>query len=1034
MMIYVFEFGIVQIKSVFLVLLAEGVSSSSSHSFLDTCILVLLTVDIGLSLVTVYTKITYINPYFPRSHPQSKIFGYSEFLIIILQTISAIFSTIEITETLSNELISYAFFSLIQLLCCVISLVLYIKELPFADRTIMEVFAKAIVFYYLFRILDSILSGVVYKMFWVFSIVAPILSRIIEGYFQRRLTKDNCFDRVSEMNYTSIMRFLTRGQDLEAESSFMKDIGALYVHGIKCKKINCFCKVVKEAIYSNINSGKLEDSKRLTKMISANILIEYMTHKRKDSYSSFLAIYWILDNHNVPKYLFGYLEDLQNYATSFNDKFFLMSIKTRISERLNVLYYSRELFFMDEKHKKLLSIWTESDLKGVTEQGVDLGYAIYYRRRLKKLTDMILEFSALNKEYIIHLRAKNTKMSKLHHLTEELFKKSVEIKEFYRLVELKSRFSDYTHLFPFYYFLMNLENMYLSAKKIASLYRTKLTQKVALFKEVMNIQTDQNLLNNAVVFCIESLPSKLGSLTDVYGCIDELYLDYKEIVGQHMNYLVMPGFVDHHTQSSLNFVTNEMIPLLGEAVRNSFIYLPKIDYIRPVNYNLKLLPTLDSDYQLVVGAKFVRMTSKVFILISPDDRVSAYSINWKNVFIDPKDFLKPRIHLKDLSQEMHEDIVRFNKNKAKKEQEINNNGHVNLADIGLERAKDKGDMVDIFMNMEGIESQSDAEIEDSVNKIEKHYKIAFISASSGRRVERTFKVSITFHSYLLSDCKYKLLSLVLDDSMPKTPEKRMKGSLDNSGLRKKVQQEYDPEVHNKKIESNAPIQWDSSLHFESESLLQDEHIRIGKISSPTPFKLLKDVQASSMQKVRPNNAPMQFDFFKYIFNTEQQESKKLDIVIEDEEDNCNSIEGDNIHPNKYRRKLETIEKEQGKEKILPFEHNLSINNKLDMNTSKMIGSSRAQDAKKFSSFEQAFKKMSLSYPRIFIAVLLALAGLLPLILTFIDHQHLLDGASRIYQIQKLMHNFMEFEHYSLLFYSTILDKIAIQKGIYSYDR
>ena len=106
-----------------------------------------------------------------------------------------------------------------------------------------------------------------------------------------------------------------------------------------------------------------------------------------------------------------------------------------------------------------------------------------------------------------------------------------------------------------------------------------------------------------------------------------------------MNVLMMPSFVKPHNQSVHIFMENKIIPLLGEPVKNSFIYLPKLSLNRPCHYNIKLAPNIESGFKFLVGVSFMKLESRMYIAINQEDQIDSFSYNWNKLFVNPQEFL-----------------------------------------------------------------------------------------------------------------------------------------------------------------------------------------------------------------------------------------------------------------------------------------------------------------------------------------------------------------------------------------------------------
>jgi len=1034
------ESGPLQIKLISVVMLLANSGDESTLGFKlgNSATLLIIITDFILTQFILFLKQSFMNPLFPDNHPRARIDGYTEQLNTLLLQICLSASFLNNILDLSIESANLLIFST-QLVCGLIGLGSFTSSLPFSNMETLLGYGSVIVIFYLSQIEYSLLSSEIDTFLILLILTVPLIIRMIEHYIRYIVLRATFIEQNNLESFRDLKLMLTRADIIDPKISFLRDGGNLQAHMSKCKNIGCICNDIWSSVLKCGEKCTLESMETTSRLISAHLLVRFMNSRRSDSYAIYIAIYWMLDNYKVPKYLFGFLEELKAFKSSFKDEFFYISIKKRICERLHVLYYSRELFYTDEKHKKLIGMWTDSDLRGITEIGVDLAYAIYYKGYIKVLTNMVFSFVRLNREYISQLRHRSSKMSDLNNKNSELHRFAQKIEKYFEFISRKALYSDYLHITPYYLFKSNIENMYSSAMELARSYRQKIAEKAIMYREILNMQTDINLLHNAIVFCAESCPSKLGLFKDVYGCVDQLFVSHEDIIGSKMDYLVMPGFIEYHTKSAINFAINEMVPLLGEPVRNSFIYLPKIDQIRPANYNLKLMPTLDSDYQLVVGVKLVRMTTKVFILIAPDDTISGFSINWSNIFPDMKEYLKPRIHIKELSPEIYRDILRKQKKKKIEDNILDaEEQKKDLAEAGLERAKNKDDMVNVFLNMESITSEETHTT--NAGKLDSYYIINFVSDRTGEKVSYGFKVSITFHSYVLSDCRYKLLSLKLEDE--KARRKLGKGNDTDSNISSLESIKIKPPSESADelivINETMPTQQDienveASPNLRNPSQIHNYSMDCKFMAERTGFTTYLEDKKSKVDLLDP--LPRSATGRNLAQEDNLEEDKLISQGTKSVSQNINSSNKFNMN-SKLIEGVKKIKQNNIMEKFTRLfdDDARSMEQKANLATSRLVGVVDKRNKKKLTLFEESFRRTPLIC-QISSLIIFLIASLLAVFIFCVTTENLLQNNSVNFLSQgKMMFHLMRFEQFSLMFYSGILEKIAIEGDIFKNDR
>ena len=194
--------------------------------------------------------------------------------------------------------------------------------------------------------------------------------------------------------------------------------------------------------------------------------------------------------------------------------------KEIVSKKLNILYYSRELFYNDREDLEKISFKKVFQrTEEYIDKEVDLDYAIRYKAMVAKLVEKILKFSQTTKVLLGLINANNSNMRNIHSNLRRLYSQKLNIEKTFFYIERSTRYADFLHIFPYYAFVHVCEGMYLSSTEIGRQHRLKISEKKQIFKENSGLQNDANLLQHALVLSVGSSASKLGQIEDVYGTI-----------------------------------------------------------------------------------------------------------------------------------------------------------------------------------------------------------------------------------------------------------------------------------------------------------------------------------------------------------------------------------------------------------------------------------------------------------------------------------------------------------------------------------
>lgn len=94
------------------------------------------------------------------------------------------------------------------------------------------------------------------------------------------------------------------------------------------------------------------------------------------------------------------------------------------------------------------------------------------------------------------------------------------------------------------------------------------------------------------------------------------YLKVKpeSLKNKNMDCLIPNNMKIAHDKSCDIFVNSTLSPTLGDMIE-SYIKFPERDYILPVGYNIKIMPDIKNDFKYVVGVKYNRNDSNMYMLL-----------------------------------------------------------------------------------------------------------------------------------------------------------------------------------------------------------------------------------------------------------------------------------------------------------------------------------------------------------------------------------------------------------------------------------
>lgn len=111
------------------------------------------------------------------------------------------------------------------------------------------------------------------------------------------------------------------------------------------------------------------------------------------------------------------------------------------------------------------------------------------------------------------------------------------------------------------------------------------------------------------------------------------YLKVKpeSLKNKNMDCLIPNNMKFAHDKSCDIFVNSKLSPTLGDMIE-SYIKFPERDYILPVGYNIKIMPDTKNDFKYVVGVKYNRNDSNMYILLDESNQIDSFSYNMRYLF------------------------------------------------------------------------------------------------------------------------------------------------------------------------------------------------------------------------------------------------------------------------------------------------------------------------------------------------------------------------------------------------------------------
>ena len=794
------EFIVVPLKTIVFIIffLSELRSAYFGSVYVAYASITWIIIDGLLSLVFVEVKVSFLRSYSPNSGYFCKLDSFFEETLHMVLPIIATLNAVNVLYGGANGTIKWICI-FIELFLMLVVNVIYLRELPFMSR-LAEVLCGNLLFSFsLFFTLYGLTDRDINLSLKLWCFVFPF-QVICYRYFLKRAYNVDYMSKSSSTSYKSLKKILVAGHGYGSIEEKLYDSGVIknfLMSGKVMNKqhMNIWKKMVllknrqKPPIYDNYDAETASlhqpatqdeatehkphryddlDIKDVYNDIDSLILNEFIKNRNRSIYSHMMKILWMLDNRIVLSEILRGLTEMAGKTTSFKSKFMYFYTKNQIEKTLKGYYYHRDLYFHKKNEmrtKKVIKI--EHELQKINEIGVDLSYAFFYKEKLKEMVDLIEAFIKLNRKYMSLLRAQSKSLKELNETCLLLYNLKIEIGYAFDRLHSRTRNVEILHLTPYFYFLSKCINLHRSASKVFKEYKQRVINKKNLIDEKSMVINDVNLFHQSVMLMIESQKKGFGTILDVYGNTKYLHISPLELKSKHMDCLIMESHRTAHSSSCRNFNNRTITPLLGDMI-STFVKLPDKDYVLKASINIKIIPYAYSDFKFIVGIKFNRLDSRMYILLDKNNNIDSFSYNMKFLFRNSKNFLNKNIALKQMCPDIAETLnerrrLERNENGGMYGDEQENGGEAADEDF-LSKSGGGGYYNKSQRLMGSINDFGMSEEEFNMKKEMFGASIRFTHSETGEDQIRNFQVQIYKKRYSYGNFSYTILALTSDDN------------------------------------------------------------------------------------------------------------------------------------------------------------------------------------------------------------------------------------------------------------------------------
>lgn len=1027
-------------------------------------------VDFLITLGITETKVNLMRGFSPNAGFFSKADGLFE------ETITVVMPVVFLLEVLSSNpqessMSYWVYFSAKAVLLMILE-VIYLKDLPYFGKLTEQVFGHILSLFVVFMMIFGAARRDINTALKVWCFLIPFQIICLVYYF-KNVYSVNFLSRNHGRNFLVIKKILLNCFDEQPTEDKIFEMGVFKNHLQNGKGGNSeYLKIWKMKIdlKKNGNHKELQEenqtlseedrigldqenhSKKILNKIHSQVLNDFIKNSHGSTYSHLLKIIWMLDNQTILHEVLRSLRRMLERGKSFKEKFMYRYAKRIIQNRFKDYYFHKEMNFKTDSLEEKNIIKIEQELKKINEVGVDLAYAFRYRDGIEEMVRLIQEFTEENKGYIKLLETQTKLLKELNTISSKLYALKGKIEFAFDRLHSQTRNVHAVHLTPYFYFLVKNVNLHRSASKIFKIYKQRMLNKKNLVDEKLMILKDVNLFSQSLIFMIESKAKDFGKILEVYGDSKYLKVNPNELKNTHMDSLIMESQRGPHTRSCEIFNEGVISPIIGDTVK-SFIKLPTKNLVLPVTYNIKIIPYEETDFKFVVGVKYNRSDSKMYILLDQANRIDSFSYNMKHIFRKGENFLDSKRSLGDLSKECQDRVRKLDRqmrseNRADSEQPST---HL-LTDPS--NARKVNNLVNEFESKPSFSnfgSNMDREFPSDSDDGWFQAKLRFQNKYSGKIAKRYFRVKIEMKNYVLVRYSFKILTLEMEDQDKKKSgiiEPDEKGLTIENRIQKKEEKEEEhlPPIETDRCNvthtirnSNAGYKFIKNITVSSKDSTEKKP-GLGEIKEgeEAPEVNLKAEKAQKKSTILDDETV--FDRS----NMEKKPKVKFEEIgkILKEEENDDSIESE-----KLIRILEEKESflKSGKFEIYnsieedEFDENknfsdLNKKHKMIDGTGSVFSNSNIQTHKKYFAFEDAVNKTAGLREILSIIVLYFLSLGATIFFTIYIQSELKVKNLEFETGNDIYTAFCEHTLESQMFFNKLLSAVAYNKGIYAKDR
>lgn len=794
-MIFPFEFVIFPLKFVLFgcyILTPEFRESLHSDTYINFALGCIAASDILFSILLVQIKTSFMRSFCPKSGYLCKIEGIFEEIFFIGMCIVVGLKIFGDSNVLDERMHWLIFTSQAGVL--LVLTVIYLRELPYLRKTTEKTMGHFLSAFSLFGVVYGACEFEINLSLKIWCFTVPFMAVGVEYYLKNAYCYD-FFDKGAKKSKRILKKILVQSTEIKKnQQEQLFDSGVIKNYLMSGKTVNKkfyslwkkkaeIYRQISNSVYaqeneqednlleldSKVKPSELEIKEKQRKIdveITMLILKEYTKFNNKSSYCLMVNILWLLENNLVLGDILRYLNDMVLKTNSFKLKFYYYYAKRVIQTKLKDYYFHRNLFMSKYEKKQKTVFKVEEELKEINEMSVATYYAFTYKEGVEEMTQKIEKFVKINQKYLSLLRSQTKSLKELFALSVELFNIHREIELKFDKIHSITRNIECTHLTPYFYYLVRCVNLHRKASKIFKIYKQRMITKKNLIDEKARDLDDVSLFYQSLIFLIDSQKKSFGIITDVYGDSRHLKVTPADLIGKHMDCVVMKSQREAHKDSIENFVYEPISSLIG-ATTYSFVKLPEKNFILRASIIKKIVPYEETNFKYCVGIKYLKRENSVYLLLDGDNEIDSFSYSTRYLFRNPEEYIYEGYQLKDLCPEIYDKVFYARKDSSvPEEREWSESGKKK----GNGSSKEATDLGEPVKNSQEAKSKSYFHLDESMEESEDdtiQAKFSFVNSSSGRVLMKYFRVKIIEKEFKYGNYRYKLLNLTVDDEAQK---------------------------------------------------------------------------------------------------------------------------------------------------------------------------------------------------------------------------------------------------------------------------